>query len=308
MKLAACLLAVLLSGCGPDEPAGPTARIALVVTDESAESRELERGARAAAELLDVELAWRGAFGETGDSSTALRVRQAASEGFDALVVAADGEELAETLAVVEARGVPYALVGDDVVGASPVARVHHDPYEDGRLAAAEVARAVGGRGTVAVLRAPRDDAAAAARTTGFTDALAERDGVTVAFDVSIGASVSEAQRGVGDVMHRIRDVDALFAPTSAAAHGALLALGDAGDYGEKVLVGFGATTHLLDAVVARGVTAVVVDDPERLGDAAVRALVGHLRGHPVARDHPVPSLVVTPDNHARVVTRLLER
>lgn len=306
---ALAVVAALLcaAGCTREPEPEPAHRFALIVADEGARSRELERGARRAAEPLDVEVIWRGAFGEVARDDQALLVRQAVAEGFDGLVVV-PGAPLDETLATAVRRGVPFVVIGPPAAETQAVSHVWHDAHDAGRRAADEVAARLGGTGRVGLVLPPRSDAEASGRLDGVVDGLAAHPGLTVDLEIATGASEGESARAVLDVMHRVRDVDALIAPTEATTLGTLTALREGDLYGERLLVGFGATSLLLDAVAAQGIAALVVDDPARLADQAVRALVSHRSGHPVPAEQPVPSFVVTLANRAQVLNSLLER
>ncbi len=314
--LTVALTTLVASGCSPrdDDASPPALRIALFPVDERGAAREFELGAQASAEEFDVDISWRGAFGNGDAAQQASLVRQAANEpDLDGLIVVSNGaRELGPALAAVQRRGLPFVLVGaalpDIEPYIEPVTHVWHDPYDIGRAAAEDIATRLRGRGTVALLRQAGRSTITTAYEQAFVETLAEHPGIEIVVDEALEGEMLAAARSADQLLHRLRDVDAIFASAPGTAHGVLVAQRRAELMGHALLVSVGLTSHLLDALPTRGVTSLIIDDPRRLADHAVRALVSNSRGHPVPATTPVPPIVLSRENFSDYANRLVGR
>ena len=80
--------------------------------------------------------------------------------------------------------------------------------------------------------------------------------------------------------------MDGIFCPNESTTFGMLLALRKAGLAGKMKLVGFDASEKLVKGLRDGDIDALVVQDPFKMGDLAVRAMVDHLHGQPPAGAH----------------------
>src|SRR5262249_60126410 len=94
------------------------------------------------------------------------------------------------------------------------------------------------------------------------------------------GATRDTAKAAAENLLNRFgNDIDGLFTPNESSTAGTLLALEDSGRAGKIRFIGFDASSVFVDAMRAGKLDGVVVQNPFRMGQPAVKPLVPHLRG-----------------------------
>jgi ribose transport system substrate-binding protein len=91
--------------------------------------------------------------------------------------------------------------------------------------------------------------------------------------------------------------VSAIFTPNESTTFGMLRALRDAQKAGEVKLVGFDASTQLVEALEGGHVHGLAVQNPFRMGDLGVRTVLAHIRGETVEARIDTGVIMVTADN-----------
>ncbi len=161
-----------------------------------------------------------------------------------------------------------------------------------GRLAARELARRLGGRGTVVVLQGTPGTFAARERGKGFAEDIAAHPGIRV-----VGRQSADFDRAKGldvttNLLQSHPGVDGVFAENDEMALGAVKALGARAGTSVEV-VGFDGTPEALRAVRGGTLTPTVAQQPRELGRLAVRNAVRLARGESPRRTVKVPVKVV---------------
>jgi ribose transport system substrate-binding protein len=85
-----------------------------------------------------------------------------------------------------------------------------------------------------------------------------------------------------------------------------LLALQDIRKAGSVRFIGFDASGILIDAIRARQLDGVVVQNPMRMGYLGVKTMADYLRGKPVERRIDTGVMLVTPANLDSAATQAL--
>ncbi|GAA2367094.1 LacI family transcriptional regulator [Catellatospora methionotrophica] len=197
-------------------------------------------------------------------------------------VLAVDPGVALEHLRDLHRDGLPVVVV-DTGGSPAPLPSVGAD-YTDGGRRAAELMLAAG-RLRLAMITGPEGDPAGAACAEGFADRLTGTGAVLRASHVT---EADGTEQGGYDAVQRLMRArlffDGLFAHGDPMAAGALRALQEAGRQvpGEVAVVGFGDVPPA--AYTLPPLTTVRVPWSD-MGAAAARALIGRLRGEPVAEE-----------------------
>jgi ribose transport system substrate-binding protein len=170
------------------------------------------------------------------------------------------------------------ALRGE--VGRDFVSLVATDNFRGGEIGGDELARRLGGKGKVVLLRCLEGSASTDERESGFLAAIARYPGIEVTVKNRYGgATVSLAQDTALNLIDRLREADGIFCPNESTTQGMLLALRQTGLAGKKTFVGFDTSAALLQALRRGEIHGLVAQNPSRMGYLGVKAAVAQLRG-----------------------------
>jgi len=167
-----------------------------------------------------------------------------------------------------------------------------------GELGGEELARLLGGKGKVVLLRYAEGSASTAEREAGFLGVLKKYPGITVvSSDQHAGATRETAKRAAENLLNRFgADLDGVFTANESSTVGMLLALQDIKKAGKIKFVGFDASQTLLDALRAKQLDGVAVQNPMKMGYLGVKTMVAHLQGKPVEKRIDTGVTLVTPE------------
>jgi ribose transport system substrate-binding protein len=266
--------------------------------------KSVEAGARQAAAETGAEVVWKGPLKEDDRAQQIALVQQFVSSGVDAIVLAPlDDTALRTPVRAAAERGIPVvifdsALKGE--VGRDFVSLVATDNRLGGTLGGEELARLLGGKGQVVLLRVVEGSASTAEREAGFLDAMRRHPGITVTVDNRYGGpTTSTAQDAAMNLIDRIREADGIFCPNESTTQGMLLALRQTGLVGRKAFVGFDTSPTLLAALRRGDVQALVAQNPRKMGYLGVMTAVRRLRGEAVPPLIDTGCVLVTRENLA---------
>lgn len=285
----AAFLALTMTGvaaCTAAEPAGDDAAV-----DGGGDTRvllalstlnnpffiEMRDGAQEAADEAGIELVVVDA--QDDPATQANQLSDAVSQGFDAVVLnATDSDAVVPSVEALNEAGIPVIAVDRAVNGAQVETFVASDNVQLGQLGGEALIEAIGGEGSVAVLRGISGAPSSNERFEGFTAAVEAAGGVEV-----VAAQVADYDRARGlDVMSNILqanpDIVGVFAENDEMALGAVQALGDrAGS--DVFVVGIDGTPDALEAVTAGSMFATVAQQAGELGKAGIAQVLAFLAG-----------------------------
>lgn len=190
-----------------------------------------------------------------------------------ALAVAPAG--VAEILPVLDkarAAGIPVVIVDTDVNWRWKLSYVGADNRRAGRLAGEHIAKILGGRGKVAVIRGILGIATHEDRVAGFREALAQAPGIEC---VAVQPANSERALGMSvmeNLLTSYPNLRAVFATNDQMALGAVEAIAAHNLTGKVAVVGVDATSEAVHAVEKGRLAADVAMHPELLGRYSVEA------------------------------------
>ena len=248
-----------------------------------------------------VELIWKGPLREDDREQQVQVVESFASQGVDGIVLAPlDEKALVRPVEEAKRLGIPTVIIDSALASDQIVSFVATDNRKGGELAADEMARLLGGKGKVILLRFQDGSASTTAREEGFLARLASAwPGVTlVSSDQHAGATRDTAKRAAENLLNRFgAETDGLFVVNESTGSGTLLALQDGGYAGKIRFIGFDSTPAFVTAMRAGQMHAFVLQAPFRMAELGVKTLADHLRGRPVPRRIDTGVVIVTPAN-----------
>ncbi|MEW6351897.1 MAG: substrate-binding domain-containing protein [Thermodesulfobacteriota bacterium] len=241
-------------------------------------------GAQKAAKEHDLEIFWTGPDRE-GDREKQIQIVE------DFIVKKVAGIVLAPTDAgalvpVVEraaAAKIPVVIIDSDIETDKRVSFVATDNYAGGALAAKRMAKLLGGKGKVAVIKYMSGSASTTARENGFMETLKKGFPEIELVEDRYGMdTVETALSAAEDVLTRHKELDGIFACNESTSRGTLRALESQGRAGTVKMIGFDAADALLKGLEAGRIDALVVQNPRAMGYDGVRMAVAAIKGESV--------------------------
>jgi len=264
--------------------------------------KSVEAGARQAGAEFGVEILWKGPLKEDDRAQQIGVVQQFVSSAVSAIVLAPlDDTALRTPVRSAAEHNIPVvifdsALKGE--VGKDFLSYVATNNYRGGEIGGGELARLLGGKGKVVLLRYSEGSASTMEREAGFLAVMKQNPGIVITVDNRYGgATVSSAQDAAMNLIDKIREADGIFCPNESSTQGMLLALRQTGLAGQKKFVGFDTSPFLLAALNKGDVQALVAQNPTRMGYLGVATAVKHLRGEKVEQVIDTGCVLVTKDN-----------
>jgi ribose transport system substrate-binding protein len=266
--------------------------------------KSVHAGALKAGQELGVEVVWKGPLKEDDREDQIKVVENFVNQRVSGIVLAPldDAALVGPVEEAVRAR-IPVVIIDSDLKSERHVSFVATDNVKGGALAGDEMARLLGGKGKVVLLRYQEGSASTMNREKGFLDALARHKDIEVASkDQYAGATTATAITASENLVQRFKtaaglSVDGIFCPNESSAAGMLTVLQSAGLAGKVKFIGFDSSVQLLKAIEDGQLHATVVQDPITMGYRGVAAMVRHLRGMEVDRRVDTGATLVTPAN-----------
>ncbi len=300
---AAC--ALVLPGCGK-APETRATRIAVIPKGTTHEFwKSIHAGAVKASRELGVDIVWKGPLKEDDRDAQIEVVENMVNLGVAGIVLAPlDDVALRAPVAGATRRGIPVAIIDSDLQSHDHISFVSTDNRLGGYKGGKRLAELVGPTGKVAMLRYQEGSASTMNREQGFMDAMAETPGIVVVSANQYGGATTEsAYRASENLLAPLKTaegglvIDGIFCPNESTTFGMLRALQDSGLAGKVKFVGFDSSEKLVQALAAREIHGLVLQDPMNMGYLGVVTMVRHLRGEPIEKRIDTGSRVATLEN-----------
>jgi ribose transport system substrate-binding protein len=293
----ALLLGFVALGCSkrPDSPQNDEKpkpsrlRIAVIPKGTTHEFwKSVHAGAIKAARELDVDIVWKGPLKEDDLKSQIDLVQSFAAQKVSGIALAPlnDKALIASVNAASEA-GSPVVIFDSALAGGKIVSFVATDNYAAGRLAATRLSTILPAGGKVAVLRYLEGSASTAERERGFLEGVERLPLFQVVSKNQYAGPTTESAFAAAESLLLAQKaasggLDAVFAPNESSTFGMLLALEKAKLAGKVRFIGFDVSDKLEKGIDSGAIDALVLQNPFKMGELAVRAVVDHLRGKKV--------------------------
>jgi len=298
-KRAILLLAVLAVSCGRGEK-GKGIEVAFVTKAMDSEWwQRVKAGAEEAARAQPgVRLAVLAPEREINVDQQVSILEDQITKGISVLAVAPAGaSEVVPVLGKAKAAGIPVLIVDTDVDWDGKLSYIGANNRLGGRIAGEYIAKILGGKGKVAVIRGILGIATHEERLAGFREALAAVPGIEI---VAVQPANSERALGMSVMENLVTahpGLQAVFATNDQMALGAVEALSARNLTGKVSIVGFDATWEAVRAVAAGRLAGDVAGLPEVMGRRAVEEAIKAARNETVQKQVITVPILVTKEN-----------
>jgi ribose transport system substrate-binding protein len=167
-------------------------------------------------------------------------------------------------------------------------------------MAGEHLAKLLGGKGRVILLRYAVGSASTEAREKGFLEALGKHPDIKlISSDQYAGPTRETSYQASQNLLNRFgREVDGIFCPNENSTIGMTMALRDIGRAGGQVkMVGFDAGSQSVADMKSGDVQGLIVQNPLFMGYQGVMTMVEHLQGKPVEKRIDTGVVLVTKEN-----------
>jgi ribose transport system substrate-binding protein len=307
VALAALILAAMV-GCEKQPGAAATSaaplRIAVVPKGTTHDFwKSVHAGAvKAARELGDVEITFRGPEKEDDREQQIALVQNLVSGRYDGIVLAPlDSQALVGPVRQATSAKIPVIIIDSGLAaeaGQDFISFIATNNHKGGRLGGEKLAQLLDGKGKVLLLRYQEGSASTTEREEGFLEAMAANPGITVLDPKRYaGATRSTAQEAAENLLAAHGDINGVFCPNESSTFGMLLALRARGMSPYVRFVGFDASEGLVQALREGDIHALVVQNPMKMGYLGVLTAVSYIRGRTVEVGIDTGVALVTKEN-----------
>ena len=251
--------------------------------------KSVHAGAEKAAQALGVKIIWKGPLREDDREDQIKVVENFINMRVKGIVLAPlDDAALVPVVTDAVRAGIPVVAFDSGIKTDDIVSFVATDNYRGGKLAGDHLAKLLGDKGKVMMLRYAEGSASTAERERGFLEAMAGHPGIEVVSANQYGGVTTESAFKVSENLLTSHKgpggltVQGIFCPNESTAFAMLRALEDGGFAGKVRFIGFDSSPKMVDAMAKGHMDATVVQDPIKMGYLGVKAMVDHLQGKPV--------------------------
>lgn len=314
MMLAAAV-AAMLAGCdqkatpkgagatGPKQAAGETKyKIAVIPKGTTHDFwKGVERGARKAGGELGVEIVWTGPATENDRAQQIQLVQQFVTDKVSAIVLAPlDDTALLGPVKQATAGGIPVAIVDSGLKGEAGTDYIGYygtDNRAAGKVGGEALAKLIGKDGKAIVLRYNAGSASTGMREEGGIEGIKAGGAAVISDNQEGGVTPESAKTKALQMMDTIKGAAGVYTVNESTTLGMLLALRQAGLAGKVKFVGFDASAPLVEALRKGEIDALVVQNPEKMGEVGVRQAVKKLKGEATEKQVDTGAVLVTKEN-----------
>ncbi|MFO1139690.1 MAG: ABC transporter substrate-binding protein [Paracoccus sp. (in: a-proteobacteria)] len=266
----------------------------------------MEKGAKAAADKLGIDLVWQGSASEYSPQSQLPFVEAALADDIDALIlVPTDPDGLQPSVARAEAAGIPVITVDTTVSDQGYLtSHITGDNVDGGRQAARTLAEQIGGQGKVFIMSGSPGATTNTLREQGFREELAANfPKVEIIGREYANSQPANATSAINTVLLNHPDLAGIFAIDGTSGTGAVAALRNSGAVGKVKLVGYDAYKAQVEALQEGVFTALVAQQPAREAELAMEYAKARVTGEgadKIEKSVVIPNIVMTSENFAQ--------
>jgi len=250
--------------------------------------------------LGNVEVVWRVPKEENTLSQISV-VEQCIAEGVSGIILAPiEKDSLAVPAAKAMKKKIPVVIF-DSALKGTPgndyISFVGIDNKKAGILAGEHLAKLLGGKGKVVMLRVAANQASIGDREKGFIELMSKYKNIQVVENDRryTGVTVDDALNESLKMAGKLNEADGIFCSYEQTTKAMLIALRKLGLTGKSKFIGFDTPVEAVNALKKGEISALVAQDPARMGYLSIKAVVDYLRGK---KNNPMI------DTGVRIVTR----
>ncbi|HLF13720.1 MAG TPA: substrate-binding domain-containing protein [Bacteroidota bacterium] len=287
LALALILAGILLASCSKE--ASETKKTTIGVTLQTRAHvfyKDLEEGLRIAADKYGYELILTAGEFDLGKQSA--QIEDFITRKVDAIVVVpVDSRGIGPAIRKANDAGIPVFTSDIAAQEGRVICHIASDNVAGGRLAGEFMAKALGGKGTLAIIGQPTVTSVMD-RVQGFREAVAKFPGMSIVTEVNGEGVRDKAMQAASDVLQANPGLAGIFGINDDSALGTLDAVRQF-KRGNIVIVGYDATPPAVDAIKKNtALKADVIQYPVRIGANTIERIRDHFAGRPVPAIDPV--------------------
>ena len=257
---------------------------------------------QAAKDLGNVEILWKGPLLENDRDGQINVVQDFVANRVDGICLAPlDKQALIGPVKDAVEAGVPVVIFDSALQDESKInSYVATDNRKGGELAARHMAKILGEKGNVILLRYNAGSESTEQREEGFLDTLkAEFPGIEViSSNEYAGTTPEQSLDKATQVLSNFKEkVNGIFAVCEPNANGILIALKETQLVGKVKFVAFDSSEDLIRAMSDGACHGIVLQDPVTMGYQSVQALVKSIRGEKLEKRIGTGEFLATPEN-----------
>lgn len=297
--LAIAAMSALAVGCG--SRGDGKRRIAVIPKGTTHDFwKSVKAGAEKAGEEFGVEIVWKGTASEE-DKEKQVQLVDSLAGTVDGICLAPiDRTSLVPPVERAKKAGIPTVifdsgLENSDVI----VSYVATDNRKGGEMAGEQLAKLLGGKGNVVLLRYAAGSESTEQREQGFLDAIAKYPDIKVIADNQrAGSDAEEALQKSSSMLQSMQgQIDGVFTVCEPNNKGMLQALENDNQAGKIMFVGFDSDPRFVAALKDGKMHGIVLQDPFHMGYMAVKTMVEHLDGKEVQKVITTGEYLATKEN-----------
>lgn len=254
-----------------------------------------------AAKGINARIIWKGPLKEDDRDQQIQVVENFMVQRASGIVLAPlDSKALIRPVQNAQKAKVPVVIIDSGLESDDYVSFVATDNYKGGQMAGEQLAKLLGGKGKVILLRYAVGSASTEAREKGFLEALGKHADIKlISSDQYAGPTRDTSYSASQNLLRRFgQEVDGIFCPNENSTIGMTMALRDIGRAGGKVkMVGFDAGSQSVADLKSGDVQGLVVQNPLFMGYKGVMTIVEHIQGKPVEKRIDTGVVLVTKEN-----------
>jgi ribose transport system substrate-binding protein len=288
--LAAAAAAMSCSGAAPRSD-----RLTIAVIPKGTSHvfwQSIHAGALKAGSELGADIVWRGPLREDERDSQIAEVENAISRGVSGIVLAPlDDAALVAPVSAATRSGIPVVIIDSGLKSDAYVSFVATDNELGGKLGGEQLARILGGKGRVVMMRYGEGSESTIRREAGFLQAMQANPGIQVLSANQYGGADVEGAYKVGEaILSRFKNPDGslglegIFTPNESTTFAMMRVLQDNGWAGKVRFVGFDASANLVKGLRDGHIDGLVLQNPFHMGYLGVKTVVSHIKGGKVER------------------------
>ncbi|HEY6245866.1 MAG TPA: substrate-binding domain-containing protein [Pyrinomonadaceae bacterium] len=248
-----------------------------------------------------VEIVWKGPLREDDREQQVQVVEGFVSQAINGMVVAPlDKDALVRPIEEAAKAGIPTVIIDSNLNSTQIASVVATDNIKGGELAAEQMAKLLGGKGRVLMMRCNEGATSTLNREAGFENKIKNSfpEIELIAPLQYAGPTRDNAKRLAENLLNQYGDkLDGIFTSNESSTAGMLLALQDIAKAGKITFIGFDSNQTFIDAMRAGQLNAFVVQNPFKMGYLGVKTLIDHLAGHHIETRVDTGVNLVTPEN-----------
>jgi ribose transport system substrate-binding protein len=253
------------------------------------------------AQGVAIDVIWKGPLKEDDREQQIQVVENFVARRVSGIVVAPlDSRALVQPIVAAGQAKIPVVIMDSGLNSDRYASFVATDNHRGGVMAGEHLARLLGGKGNVILLRYQVGSASTEEREAGFLEAMGRYPDIRlISSDQHAGPTRETAYQASQNLLNRFgREVTGVFCPCELPTGAMAMALRDLGKAGGRVkMVGFDAGTRSIEDLKQGDLQGLVVQDPMAIGYESVLTMVRHLKGETVPRRIGTRLALVTREN-----------